>query len=154
MAALLARQAAQALRAKQTVRIILALSARAPRFQIPRNLLADSQIKACRCWVLASWCVSESVALVLLQAQLGPAATAMQGHLRTYMNAGTPKRFKGRHPSPLYWAACSVRLTQIRNLDSCWIGSSSITWQLGIMEYVVSALSLLNWLWCPLKLLG
>ncbi|KAG2534887.1 hypothetical protein PVAP13_9NG074300 [Panicum virgatum] len=45
MAALLARQAAQALRAKQT-------------------------------------------------AQLGPAATAMQGHLRTYMNAGTPKRFK------------------------------------------------------------
>nr|CAB3493050.1 unnamed protein product [Digitaria exilis] len=27
-------------------------------------------------------------------AQLGPAASAMQGHLRTYMNAGTPKRFK------------------------------------------------------------
>ena len=104
--------------------------------------------------MLAFWCVSDSVVLVLLQAQLGPAATAMQGHLRTYMNAGTPKRFKGRHPSPLYWAACSVRLTQIRNLDSCWIGSSSITWQLGIMEYVVSALSLLNWLWCPLKLLG
>ncbi|GJM96781.1 hypothetical protein PR202_ga13647 [Eleusine coracana subsp. coracana] len=45
MAAFLARQAAQALRARQT-------------------------------------------------AQLGPAASAMQGHLRTYMNAGTPKRFK------------------------------------------------------------
>ena len=45
MAALLARQAAQALRAKQTVRIILTLSALALRFQIPRNLLADSQIK-------------------------------------------------------------------------------------------------------------
>lgn len=45
MAALLARQAAQALRARQT-------------------------------------------------AQLGPAASAMQGHLRTYMNAGIPKRFK------------------------------------------------------------
>ncbi|KAG0547397.1 hypothetical protein BDA96_01G076600 [Sorghum bicolor] len=45
MAALLARQAAQALRARQT-------------------------------------------------AQLLPAASAMQGHLRTYMNAGIPKRFK------------------------------------------------------------
>nr|ACF85291.1 unknown [Zea mays] len=45
MASLLARQAAQALRARQT-------------------------------------------------AQLGPAASAMQGHLRTYMNAGIPKRFK------------------------------------------------------------
>ncbi|RCV40658.1 hypothetical protein SEVIR_9G071800v4 [Setaria viridis] len=45
MATLLARQAAQALRARQT-------------------------------------------------AQLGPFASAMQGHLRTYFNAGTPKRFK------------------------------------------------------------
>ncbi|EMS53767.1 NADH dehydrogenase [ubiquinone] iron-sulfur protein 8, mitochondrial [Triticum urartu] len=45
MAALLARQAAMALRARQTAR-------------------------------------------------LGPSATAMQGHLRTYMDAGAPKRFK------------------------------------------------------------
>uniref|UniRef100_A0A453LXA0 Uncharacterized protein n=1 Tax=Aegilops tauschii subsp. strangulata TaxID=200361 RepID=A0A453LXA0_AEGTS len=28
------------------------------------------------------------------QARLGPSATAMQGHLRTYMDAGAPKRFK------------------------------------------------------------
>jgi hypothetical protein len=54
MAGLLARQAAQALRASQTVRTPSPLRARRGRFQIPRYLLADSQIEPCRSWLLAS----------------------------------------------------------------------------------------------------
>jgi hypothetical protein len=52
------------------------------------------------------------VCFPLLQAHLGPSATAVQGQLRTYMNAGAPKRFKGRHVSPLsFWSVWHYEFT-------------------------------------------